>query len=1668
MAFSSVAPPQPAAESARCCPIARRSRQLSNRVPIRLASVRTNGQAAPPNELPSALRDTFREAAERATQRLAAITDLRQRSIELADADIEFLYDSARKILLIGYNVDARRFDSGGYDLLASEARIISFLGVAQGKLPQEHWFLLGRQTAPGAGPLSLVSWSGSMFEYLMPLLVMPTYEETLLDRAMRGAILRQIRYGRRHNVPWGISESCYNQVDRDRTYQYRAFGVPELGLKRGLAEDLVIAPYAAAMALMLFPEQSAANLQRMEKLDFIGRYGLYEAVDYTPSRIPINHNHAIVQTFMAHHSGMSLLALAYFLLDRPMQRRFLRDAEVRASVLILQERVPISAPSEYHTLRLPEKAESAEDAARRAVVTRIFSLDDLFAPLPDVHLLSNSRYSVMVTAAGSGFSRWQDLAVTRWREDVASEQWGTFIYLQDVDNGRTWSATYQPMLRQFENYEAVFSQARAEFRATYHQIESIVEMTVSPEDDIELRRITLHNRSGRTRTLEITTYGELVMFDPRGEMSHPAFNNLFIQTEILPPDRGILGTRRPRSSHETPPWAVHMLLQRGDEISSDVSFETDRLRFIGRNRGPANPCALQNPGPLSNTSGAVLDPIFSVRRRVTLKPGASIRFDLITGMAATREQALTLVDRYHDVRLADRVFDLAWTHSQVLLHQIRASESNAEVFSVLAASLLYNNPRFRANPSLLTRNKKGQSALWSYGVSGDLPIVLVRVTDRSGLELAREAIQAHAYWRLKGLRIDLVIWTDAFAGYRQTLFDEVVGMVNSGTESKVLDQPAGIFVRSTDQLPDDDRVLFQAVARVVLSDRAGSLEEQVLRRGRLGKRVPPPKAIKRPEPIRSEQTLPARDLVYFNGLGGFTHDGREYVTLLKPGSNTPAPWSNVIANAQFGTVLTEYGTAYSWFENAHELRLTPWNNDPISDTGGEAFYIRDEETLFSWSPMPGPARGNAPYVCRHGLGYTAWEHTEQEIRSEVWVYVATDAPVKFCSLRLRNLSDRTRRISLTGYVEWVLGEIRERGALHIVSSLDPQTGALFAANAFNNAFPGRVGFFHCSQPDRSYTSDRLEFLGRHGSPNRPEALRRRALSNKVGAGVDPCAAIQTIIDIPPGQEREVVFILGAAASENQARSIVQRFAGPSSARQALEGVWEMWKRLLGGVYIETPDPSVDFLANNWLLYQTLACRFWGRSGYYQSGGAFGFRDQLQDAMAFLQEAPWLLRQHLLTAGARQFRAGDVQHWWHPPAGRGVRTHFSDDYLWLPLALCRYVEGTGDTGILDEQLPFLEGRALRPEEESYYDLPVNSDERAPLYDHCVRAIKYGFRMGIHGLPLMGCGDWNDGMNRVGIEGKGESVWLAFFLFHILQQFIPIAQKRGDNAFVEECMRTAEALRAAIENQAWDGRWYRRAYFDDGTPLGSSQNPECQIDLLPQSWAVLSGAARPDRAAQAMDSAHERLVDSDLRLVKLFTPPFDRAPWDPGYIKGYVPGVRENGAQYTHAAIWFAMAAAATGNSDRAWQLFNMINPIHHGDTRERINTYRVEPYVVAADLYTLKGHAGQGGWTWYTGSASWMYRLIHESLLGITIRVDRLIIKPLLPREWKGFKFHYRYRETVYHVEVVVVGPNTRTIHKITLDGKDLEGEEIRMLDDRRDHRVRIEVGAPPSSVTRP
>lgn len=1602
------------------------------------------------------------KAAETAAERLETIAILKGHSNGFAQMDFAFLYDTTKKLFTIGYNVTEQRSDISSYDLLASEARLCSYVAIAQGQVPQEHWFSLSRLLVVSQGDPVLLSWSGSMFEYLMPLLVMPNFEHTLLDHTCKTAVEEQIAYGKKLGVPWGISESAYNRTDAQLTYQYRAFGVPSIGLKRGLSESLVVAPYATLMALMVTPNRACANMQRLTLEGREGHYGYYEAIDYTPAHLRPDETSATVHSFMAHHQGMGLLALTNLLHGNPMHRRFMACPMLKAAELLLQERISRNITAN----RIPDDSKFELKGihpllAENPTATRIFKDPNIS---PEVHLLSNGRYHVMVNNTGGGYSRWRDIAVTRWREDATRDGWGLFVYLRDHESGEMWSTTHQPILRNIKGSETLFTQAYAEYRQRNLGLEIHTGICVSPEDDIELRRIRITNHSQRTHTLELTSYSEVVIAPQAADESHPAFSNLFVQTEFHPEHSAIFCTRRARSEEEKPPHLLHLMLVQNDERSrsqeaplpndhSQISCETDRSRFIGRGHTLASPQAMKHTGALSNTDGSVLDPVVSLRRSVTIHPGQTATVYMALGMAEDRHGVEALAGKYQSTRIHDRAFELAWTHSQVTLHQLNASENEAQLYGKLASALIYAKPIFRAPSSILKNNSRGQSDLWSYGISGDVPLVLLRINALDGMDLVRQIIQAHAYWRMKGLTVELLILNEDTSVYRQSLHEAIINLISSGIEATMLEKPGGIIVRRVEQLPREDLVLLQSFARIILDDTEGSLTKQMQRRPLTIPQIPAiaPSRIAFPAKVTD---LPKRDLLFHNGLGGFTRDGREYVITLYPENNTPAPWCNVLANDRLGTVLSESGGSYTWAENAHSFRITPWNNDPVQDTSGEALYIRDEQTGQFWSPTPQPARGSSAYVIRHGFGYSVFEHTENGIASELWVYVDIESPVKLSILKLKNLSDRPRRLSVTGYCEWVLADQRSKSLLHVQTRIDLRTGALLASNPYNSEFAHKTAFIDVGEPC-TVSGDRKEFIGQNGNLSHPAAMKRTRLSGKVGAGLDPCGAVQVVFDLAAGQERQTRFRIGVADNREELHQLITRFQRPGASRESLERVWEYWNRTLGTINVDTPDAAANMMANGWLLYQTLNSRIRGRSGFYQSGGAYGFRDQLQDVMALVHTEPAIARQQILRAASRQFREGDVQHWWHPPAGRGVRTHFSDDYLWLPYVTCQYISTVADTGILDEQIPFLEGRPLHAEEESYYDLPSQSEESASLYEHCIRSIEYGLKFGTHGLPLIGCGDWNDGMNLIGKEGRGESVWLAFFLYDILIKFARIAQQRGDTHFADRCTSQAQKLQDNIEEHAWDGQWYRRAYFDNGDPLGSATNQECKIDSLPQSWSIISGAGNHQRSVQAMTEVNARLVNREDKLIQLFTPPFDTSSLNPGYIKGYIPGVRENGGQYTHGAIWTTMAFALMGETERAWELFSLLNPVRHGSTAEEIATYKVEPYVIAADVYGVSPHNGRGGWTWYTGSAAWMYRLLIETLLGVQRSGNTLLLSPRMPQEWSSYKVHYRYHHSVYHITFNRITDDS--LPRLILDENPLPQKDQFILDDdNREHFVEM------------
>ncbi len=1593
------------------------------------------------------LTTEYAEARSNATETVTRIQALSASATKLAeDINMNFLYDAERKLFGIGYAVGGPREFPSHYDLLASECRVASLVAIARGDVPVQHWHALSRPYSYTTTGQALLSWSGTMFEYLMPLLFTRTFTNSMLECACRDAVAGQIEYGKAQGIPWGVSESAYSALDSHQIYQYKAFGVPALALNPGLEDALVVAPYATVLALLVDPVAALKNLERLQVLGLAGPMGFYESIDFTRENTRHGKPGVVTYSYMAHHQGMTLAALDNVLHRDVMQRRFHGDLRVRSIEALLYERNPIT--------RLPKEGARVRVAPIRSLkdgesVDRMWTEE---TAAPRVQLLGNGRLAVATTNSGGGYTRWNQFDLTRWRSDPTLDPWGSFLYIRDVRSDEVWATTYKPFSTQQGESSIRFAADRVEMRRRVSGIETVLEVTVSPEDDAELRRLRITNRSVRKRQLEFTSYLELAMAPHGADTAHPAFAKMFIETEY--PESGVLiAHRRPRSADESPLWAAHILVGAPDELQ----YETDRSQFLGRGNNAESPAALTRE--LSGTVGAVIDPVFSLRCRISLDPRDRKEITFVTLAAATREALLELIHRYQRAGSIARAYDMAWARAQLEFRFLRIGPDAAHRFQELVSQLLYPSSRLRPPVDRLVKNRLGQSFLWAFGISGDLPMLVVTVRDERDLALVRELLLAHAYWRLRGFRADLIIMNQEGASYEQPLRQELLRQIEAHTSDAGMDKPGGVFLRDWNSIPEDGRNLLLAVAGVVLNGNRGSLQQQLTAAGEgvaLLPFVPVTEAIEEPSP-----PLPFLTLSYFNGLGGFTPDGKEYAIYLKPGVTTPAPWINVIANRRFGTLVSESGLGCTWQGNSQMNRLTPWHNDPVSDPQTEVIYLRDEQSGAVWTPTALPAGGKSAYRARHGHGYSVYEHNSHGITQELTVFVpagedGTGDPVKICRLRLRNESSRKRKLTATWYNTWVLGSVREDQQLRVLTSRDEETGAVMARQYWNSAYAGQVAFAASVPPAVSWSGDRTRFLGRNGTFSKPDALGLARLDNRTGIGADPAAALQVLLTLEPGAGTEVIFLLGQTGNVESMRALIGRYQEPAMVEAALTATRNWWDTTLGALQVKTPVLSTDFLLNGWLLYQALSCRFWGRSALYQSSGAIGFRDQLQDCLAFLYAAPQLSRQHILAAAARQFPEGDAQHWWHGETGMGVRTRCSDDLLWLPFAVTQYVKVTGDAAILDEPVPFLDGPVLAEAELERMFAPAISVQTESLWVHCRRAIEHACKLGDHGLPLIGTSDWNDGMNLVGAKGKGESVWLGWFLCAVMEGFCDLREPRdGEIQLVREWRQKMASMKLELEQTAWDGEWYLRGFFDNGAPLGSHTNVEARIDSIAQSWAVISGAGDPARTRQAMESAERNLVREKEKLVLLLAPPFDHSEPNPGYIMGYPPGLRENGGQYTHAGIWLAMAWARLHEGGHATRLLQMMNPVELTRTPESVAHYRGEPYVVAADVSLGAGREGQCGWTWYTGSAAWMYRVWVEEVLGFQVRGDHFTVNPVLPPEWPGFELTWHHGATSYEVKVSRGNGDPA----VRLDGNEMKDGIIPLIKDGGTRKVEIVLG---------
>lgn len=1568
----------------------------------------------------------------------------------VSEMDFTFLYNPQRNVFHIGYNLESGRLDPSYYDLLASEARIASLIAIAKRDVPLKHWLHLSRPLTRIEGGLVLLSWSGTMFEYLMPPLLMNSYRGTLLAQSCEVVLEYQMNYGEENQIPWGISESGFYNLDNAQNYQYRAFGVPGVGFKRGLSDDLVVAPYASLMALPMNPKAVLDNIDHLLRWRMMGLYGFYEAIDFTSSRMPLGQEAAVIYSYMSHHQGMIMLGLVNYLEDEIMVGRFHSEPSIQSVELLLQEQVPqgvsLQNPHEDEAFPRPQVELTGISATSWPVPAE--------TPVPMVHFLSNGRLSCLITNAGGGYLSTADIALTRWRPDTTQDNWGLWLYVKDIESGEIWSAGSQPSGRLTQ--EQHFYPHMARFRRHDYGITIQLDISIAADADVEVRLLHLANNTPDPRRLRLASYSEVVLGDFAADNRHPAFSKLFVESEYLPEHNALFFRRRPRSDEDSPRFMGHMLIV-SDGITPTKAFESDRAEFLGRSGTQVYPAALRREeDQIAGTTGATLDPIMSLGQIVELDPHTEIEMAWITFVGDSRAHLVSLAQEYGRWVSIRRIFSGAKTQAEKELTHLRMPVSDVAQAQRLLSLLMYPHKAIRAGPDTLGANLKGQSGLWAYDISGDFPILLLRIdNEKESKELLAKVLQAHAYWRRRDLRLDLVILNSQATNYGQPVQQYILRSIERSESEHWLNRRGGIFILRGDQMTQEDRILLETTARVILDGSRGTLETQL---STLMERPTTLPAFVPVDPPAEKNTVTPPvvrpdNLLFDNGFGGFAKDGREYVVYLKPGETTPAPWINVIANDAFGFLVSETGGGYSWAGNSGENRLTTWRNDPVSDVPAEALFLRDEETAEIWSATPQPSSAEAPYLIRHGAGYTIFEHNSHGLQQQLRLFAAPNAPVKIVQLRLKNLAKRPRRLTATYYAEWVLGADRNITQAFIIPGYHSEHQALTARNPYNMDFGQAVAFLAADREPHGFTADRAEFIGRLGNLNRPAALERIGLTNAVPVGADPCAAIQLHIDLKPGGSEELYFLLGQGRDEAEALALIEQFQNKENVSEAWKEVQQLWESILGTVTVETPDPAMNLMLNRWLLYQALSCRIWGRSALYQSSGAYGFRDQLQDVMSLVHARPDLAREHLLRSARHQFEEGDVLHWWHPPNGRGVRTRITDDLAWLPFVTAHYIEATGDAAVLDETIPFLKASPLARNEEERYGLYAATETKASLYEHCIRALEKAATTGRHGLPLMGAGDWNDGMNRVGIEGEGESVWLGWFLAGTLKMFSDVCRQQGDQETADRFQRQAEAYREAIEKNAWDGGWYRRAYYDDGTPLGSRQNKECRLDAIAQSWAVLTGLGEHERVRQAMSAVIEHLVHEKERLLLLFTPPFDKTRKDPGYIKGYLPGIRENGGQYTHAALWTIWAFAELGEGERAEALFRLINPVYRADSKEKAGIYKVEPYVISADVYGVPPHQGRGGWTWYTGSGAWMYRLGLEGILGLRRQGNAIKIQPRIPPDWPEFKVVYRFGRTYYHI---TVKNNNEEERQIWLDGKKLLTNLIPLDDDGREHVVEV------------
>ena len=1572
------------------------------------------------------------------TQLLSTVENL------INDTDFSKLYHKDHQIFSIGFNIEENKLTNSYYDLLASEARQASLIAIAKNDVPEKHWGNLSRTLTTVGKYKGLISWSGTAFEYLMPNINMKNYVGSLLDESCKFMIMSQMEYARKLNIPWGISEAAFNVKDLHGNYQYKAFGIPWLGLKRGLADEMVVSSYGSILALNEKPKEVIKNIKDLAKQGMYSEFGFYESIDYTPQRVEKGQRASVVKTYMAHHQGLILLSINNFINNNIFQKRFSKNPEIEAVNILLQERLPekvIITKENKEKVEKPKYVdyEGYTESTYRKIDTRITC----------GNIISNEEYSVAMNQKGLGFSKYKDIYINRFKQTKPYKQ-GIQIYIKNIKTKSIWSMQYKK--GEESQYKVSFMPDKNEIEKVNGSIKSKLENCVVPNEPVEIRRISLENTNSEDEIVEVTTFFEPVLSKADQDYAHPAYNNLFLNFDFDSENQSLEVNRKNV-------W-MNISLNTESEAVGELEYEIDREKFLGRgNLGI--PKMILNSIPLSKQVGLVTDPIVALKKTIKIPANSKAKIDLVISVGEDKENVRENLLKYKSKENVKLAFDLSKARVKEESRYLGIKGKEIEQYQKLMSYIVFGNPTKSVNIKQKPKETFKKSELWKYGISGDYPILLVKIKDVNDNYVAKQVLKAYEYMRVKNIETELVILDEEKHSYENYVREEIEEEILDNNMGYMKNIKGGIFYISKAQVSKQDIDLIEFLATIIIDSSKGGIasnlredEERYIEQYKSISDDAIPQTIVSREENDIDILKDKEKLKYFNEYGGFSENGKEYLIKTSKSNRLPTVWSHVIANDKFGTVVTENMGGYTWYKNCRLNRISTWQNDATMDTPSEIIYIKDEESKLTWSLGQNPKPDDNNYNVIYGFGYAKYIHKNLGIEQTYEVFVPKKDSVKIGILTLKNTTLYKKKLKIIHFIDLTMGEEELKTRGNLVVQQDKNNNIIYCKKLVQEDENNNIVYSSSSEKIKSFTGDKKTFLGESGLQN-PECLRKISLDNDSGLGKDACLAFEIEVEIDSFSQKEISIILGAEETVIDSKNIAYKYRKVEKCKEELKEVIQHWDNLLQKVQVETPLESVNLMLNGWAIYQTVCSRLLARSGFYQSGGAFGFRDQLQDALSLKYFDPRMLENQIYKHAAHQFEEGDVEHWWHEEGSRGIRTKFSDDLLWLPYSVCEYIEFTGNNQILEKQVNYLKGDVLKDNEDERYNVYLSSEKEGSIYEHCIKAIERSLNFGKNGLPKIGTGDWNDGLNKVGNKGEGESIWLGFFIYDILEKFIPICEQKGDIKLVEKYRQVQQELKKALNTNGWDGRWYRRAYMDNGDVLGSLENDECKIDSIAQSWSVISNAGDNDKKYISLESLENHLIDRENGIIKLLDPPFEKSKLEPGYIKAYLPGVRENGGQYTHSAIWLVIAESMLGFGDKALELYRMINPIEHARTKEVAQKYKVEPYVIAADIYGSKNLAGRGGWTWYTGSSSWYYKAGIQYILGLTVEKGIIKFSPCIPKDWKEYKIKFKWGKSIYNIKVENPNGKNGEIEKIYLNGKPTENS-IKLEDDGKVHNIKI------------